>query len=275
MKTKKQCSRCNKDKDIIKFGKDKYSSDSLTHSCKACRNNASKMARKKINHEKINKIIISNKLCPQCNITKLVSEFSKDKYTKTGITTHCKKCRRENGKKIESKNIKKYSNMECDKIRSDTKEKKCSSCGLKKEGLSFPIDKTRADGLATYCLICIRKRYTDYDNRNREFRKERGRERMKKKKFDPSYRFSEYRRGAISRDIEFSLTIDDLLKYWKKCCTYCGDPIDSIGLDRINNKKGYIPNNITSCCFSCNQMKSTRDFEKWINQIKKIAKYNK
>ena len=57
-----------------------------------------------------------------------------------------------------------------------------------------------------------------------------------------------------------------------KNCTYCGDNIPGIGLDRINNTIGYTIDNIASCCTTCNMMKHKLSHQEFINKCIKISK---
>ena len=75
----------------------------------------------------------------------------------------------------------------------------------------------------------------------------------------PKARYGVYQRGAERRGIEFKLSIADFQVFWQKPCYYCGDPIDTIGIDRLNNDKGYTVDNTVSCCKVCNFMKHTMD----------------
>lgn len=47
------------------------------------------------------------------------------------------------------------------------------------------------------------------------------------------------------------------------------------GIDRVNNKKGYILSNCVPCCFDCNEMKNNRSLSEFLNHIIKIAKHTK
>jgi len=60
--------------------------------------------------------------------------------------------------------------------------------------------------------------------------------------------------------------------YWQLPCYYCGDNIETIGLDRLNNTKGYSLDNIVSCCTPCNMMKNNNTEDDFIARCKKIAK---
>lgn len=58
------------------------------------------------------------------------------------------------------------------------------------------------------------------------------------------------------RGIEFRLSFDEFMVYWKAKCFYCSYSIFTIGLDRIVNSKGYTPDNVVPACAVCNKMKN-------------------
>lgn len=74
----------------------------------------------------------------------------------------------------------------------------------------------------------------------------------------PKAKFASYKQGAKTRGHSFELTLADHFTpgasntYWQKDCTYCGDKIATIGLDRIDNDKGYTVDNVVPCCGDCN-----------------------
>lgn len=93
----------------------------------------------------------------------------------------------------------------------------------------------------------------------------------KVKKSTPEYKFDYYRRCSSSRrKIPFELTYDQFLTFWKKPCVYCKDFIDTIGLDRIDNSKGYTFENVASCCRICNIMKQKMTVAEFILHVRKI-----
>ena len=87
---------------------------------------------------------------------------------------------------------------------------------------------------------------------------------------NPLIRYSHYKSGAKKRNIDFNLTEQEFYSFWKKSCTYCGDEIETIGLDRINSGKGYSMDNIVPCCSTCNWMKIDKPTDEWLSHIKKI-----
>lgn len=63
------------------------------------------------------------------------------------------------------------------------------------------------------------------------------------------------------------------MAFWNNKCVYCGDIIETIGLDRIDSAKGYELENIQPCCTFCNSMKSNKNEKDFLNQCKKIINY--
>lgn len=70
--------------------------------------------------------------------------------------------------------------------------------------------------------------------------------------FESIYRHGEW--TAKERGLEWSITKEQL-KLLRSCfCYYCEGnlPVTRAGLDRIDNTKGYIFENVIPCCFNCN-----------------------
>lgn len=93
--------------------------------------------------------------------------------------------------------------------------------------------------------------------------------------------YRNYNRGAIYRNLSFELSLDEFELLTKKNCFYCGAEPSFIakklkdtyvynGVDRVDNKKGYTPENTVSCCGTCNKAKATMSkdtFLSWIVQV--------
>jgi hypothetical protein len=78
------------------------------------------------------------------------------------------------------------------------------------------------------------------------------------------------------RGYEFSLTKDQFEELTYSPCYLCGFKNSSgNGLDREDNEKGYIYNNVLSCCSTCNMMKAFYNKDNFIKQMKKITDYKK
>ena len=86
----------------------------------------------------------------------------------------------------------------------------------------------------------------------------------------PESKYSSYKALAKIRSIEFGLTFDEFSTFWQQPCSYCGDDIETIGLDRVDSNGGYFIDNVVSCCITCNKMKMALSAEEFINHIKKI-----
>lgn len=91
-----------------------------------------------------------------------------------------------------------------------------------------------------------------------------------------------YRRGARKRNIEFTIKDEDFFTLVLLPCGYCGCPPSTTsgqkfsstfthnGLDRIDNEKGYILDNVVPCCPKCNMMKNSLSRNTFIEHIKNI-----
>jgi hypothetical protein len=89
--------------------------------------------------------------------------------------------------------------------------------------------------------------------------------------------FMKMRQSARRRDIIFELTEDFVGNETDKPCFYCGEETTNTkrnGLDRLDNDIGYIPTNVVSCCWTCNQMKSCLDPTTFIERCSQISLHN-
>lgn len=81
----------------------------------------------------------------------------------------------------------------------------------------------------------------------------------------------DYKSGAVARNLEFTLTFEEFIEYWHEICVYCGNQIETIGLDRVDNTKGYILGNVLPCCTLCNLMKRTMTADNFIAHCRVIS----
>ena len=109
---------------------------------------------------------------------------------------------------------------------------------------------------------------------------------LKKMSKESSYNqiYREYKTGAKKRNIEFKLTKNDVKKFIKGKCYYCGDSpkkklhhyskleISVHGIDRKDNNKGYNLKNCVTCCTICNRMKMEKELGLFLAQCEKIYK---
>lgn len=96
---------------------------------------------------------------------------------------------------------------------------------------------------------------------------------------------AEYRRqqrSAKIRKLDFTLIETEVEKLFSYSCFYCGqEPQEDNrglvrnGIDRMDNRVGYIIDNVVSCCWRCNRQKDSFDSEEFIKHSVKIANYFK
>jgi hypothetical protein len=90
----------------------------------------------------------------------------------------------------------------------------------------------------------------------------------------PTTKYTSYRKSAEKRGFSFLISFDYFMTYWNKPCSYCGSDIKSVGIDRIDSNKGYEEGNTTSCCNTCNTMKTVMTKEHFLSHCKKISMFN-
>lgn len=89
----------------------------------------------------------------------------------------------------------------------------------------------------------------------------------------PGGRFSTCKATAKKRKYNWALTFDEFMTFWKVPCFYCGSEINTIGLDRVDNTKGYESDNVVPCCALCNYMKNALKQEVFLEQVIKISDF--
>lgn len=83
-----------------------------------------------------------------------------------------------------------------------------------------------------------------------------------------------YKNHAKKRDREFTITLGEFSELILKPCHYCGEDKKRIGVDRIDNTKGYTLDNCAPCCKLCNYMKRDHSLDDFLDHIRKIYTYN-
>jgi 5-methylcytosine-specific restriction endonuclease McrA len=96
--------------------------------------------------------------------------------------------------------------------------------------------------------------------------------------------FNQYRGRSRRTGKRWALTLEEFLGITQQICDYCGREPSQVflpnkythgayvynGIDRVDNDKGYEPNNSVACCFTCNVAKAsmTRDqFIAWVRRV--------
>lgn len=84
-------------------------------------------------------------------------------------------------------------------------------------------------------------------------------------------RYTGIKAQAVTRGYNFDLTFDEFLTFWNKPCYYCHNKINGVGIDRLDNTKGYNLDNCVPCCIICNRAKNTLSVSDFISHCKKIV----
>lgn len=132
--------------------------------------------------------------------------------------------------------------------------KKCTSCNKERKLSDFHIRNKKTGSLHSQCKLCR-------NEKRRELR------------IIPKNKYREYKYEASRRGLKFELSYKEFKSFKGKPCHYCGDELDSICLDRIDNDLGYFINNVVSCCFKCNSIKHVYDIDDFLEHVEKIFMY--
>lgn len=97
------------------------------------------------------------------------------------------------------------------------------------------------------------------------------------------YRVYEWK--ATKRSLCFTISLEAFKNLIHIPCYYCGlQPEQTlqkypgfiyIGVDRIDNRRGYEPGNVVSCCKICNAFKSSRTTQEFLNHVNRIADFQR
>jgi hypothetical protein len=106
------------------------------------------------------------------------------------------------------------------------------------------------------------KKYRDA-NRDALLAKNRENDRLSVKR-----RLNTFKTPVRSRGYEWALADDDAMDIMTGPCMYCGIlPVDCVhGLDRMDNSRGYTPENTVGCCGTCNMMKKCLDAHTFVDR---------
>ena len=122
-----------------------------------------------------------------------------------------------------------------------------------------------------------KKRKAAWGKKNKEHIAEKSRLRYLRVKdsfkTDPRKYYSQYKANAKKKGKEWGIDIETFKTFWQKPCSYCGDEIQTVGIDRVDNSVGYIAENLASCCGTCNYFKRALTEEHFIKHCKKIIKH--
>jgi len=113
------------------------------------------------------------------------------------------------------------------------------------------------------------------------------------RRYDDDYIYEsamyDYKKKAQERGYEFSITFEQFKELVSKNCHYCnGRPFSARfsrkswnskvkinGIDRKNNKLGYVDGNVLTCCNICNKGKNNKTYEEFMEYLNRIVEFRK
>jgi len=117
-------------------------------------------------------------------------------------------------------------------------------------------------------------KYKEYTKRHRE--KPGYAEKHRLYAQQPKYIWRRYREGALKRNLPFELTVDHFATiFWRQPCNYCGETIQTAGVDRVDNTLGYTLANVVPCCSTCNFMKLQMSKAEFLAKCEQIIRHQR
>jgi len=83
--------------------------------------------------------------------------------------------------------------------------------------------------------------------------------------------FLTFKKRMIFNNVPFKISEEYYLDLILNKCYICGYQFNSCGLEMIVPRKGYIRDNLRTCCDTCKLMKSNMNLEDFITQCKEVA----
>ena len=212
---------------------------------------------------------MESKTCKLCREELPISNFWRNPSVKDGYFNKCKVC----ATKVKDINVLKK------QLYIDQNLWTCSTCN-ETLPLSTEFFHRRNDsetGFQHRCKKCLKKDPNRYD---RLIKKDDLRYYLKDRMHGAKFR-------SNKRNLEFSITLNYLLKLWEQQEGFCnltglkmthsileGKIKTNLSIDRINPKLGYVENNVQLVCNVANVMKSNLSIEELIDFCKLIIEKN-
>jgi len=99
--------------------------------------------------------------------------------------------------------------------------------------------------------------------------------------------YGAYKHGAKVRNIDFEIDIETFKNLTQQPCSYCGQLPSNVykankytgdyiynGIDRVDSSKGYVKENLCTCCKTCNFAKRTMEKDEFLQWIKRVYNYS-
>jgi hypothetical protein len=155
--------------------------------------------------------------------------------------------------------------------------KKCKKCGVIKDEKDFY--KPNRSSTCKECHLTITR---EYKRKKREDDDYKNLEKLKQKERRIRLWQNSLLHDCKHRGLEFDLDVDFINHLYEnqngKCFWFGVDIIPSENkkhpqqpsIDRIDNKKGYVKDNVVLSCYSANIGRNENDIKTWIEFLKKI-----
>jgi len=199
-----------------------------------------------------------------CNNLKGLDEFNVSKTNKYNRHPYCKECRKKNRKKINNKRPKKGTLV------------LCTNCNKRKDESLFSTDISSYNGLQSGCKECSSDKAIVYLNTKKG--------KLKKVWGDVK---TNAKRNNIDIDIDYNY-IEELFEKQNGLCNLSGIEMTTkasklveegkvkhpynVCINRIDQKKGYIEDNVSLICTSIKDMKSDLKDEEFVKNSFAVIK---
>jgi len=120
-------------------------------------------------------------------------------------------------------------------------------------------------------MAWTKEKQAAYDKKRYEENKEKKAAYNKKYSQTVEGKYTTYKSCSKYRNIPFNISLEEFQTFWQVPCYYCGDEIETIGIDRIDSSLGYEVGNLRSCCNFCNLAKNNNSEEYFLDKILKIS----
>lgn len=100
--------------------------------------------------------------------------------------------------------------------------------------------------------------------------------------------YQNFRGGARARGYDWDLSLDFVEQLIVQPCEYCGlEPVEVYvpsrragthqfpvnGIDRVDNRYGYLEWNVVACCSTCNHAKADLSLDEWNSWLERITSW--
>lgn len=145
-----------------------------------------------------------------------------------------------------------------------TKQCKCGETDLQ----NFSKNSRHKDGLENLCRKCISERRSKQYVKHKKYyldkakeQHKRNRQRGTERHYTINARFTYAKSRATLNEKGWSIPFEEYKILVIKPCYYCNNELApekacGVGLDRIDNSKGYEPTNVLPCCGVCNTIRN-------------------